>query len=104
MNPEAVAPLTAALGRSDLQPMARVAAVNALAFIGHKVALPTLAAATKDADAQVRRAAVAAIRAARGLVSEMRRHQDADAGVRPEAVQTVGFFKDVAGRSPRKAP
>ena len=101
MNPEAVAPITAALGRSDLQPMARVAAVNALAFIGHKVALPTLAAMTKDADAQVRRAAVAAIRELREVtVSTDARAAitDADAGVRLEAVQTVGFFKDTAGR------
>ncbi|MCC6999461.1 MAG: HEAT repeat domain-containing protein [Deltaproteobacteria bacterium] len=101
MHPDAVAPISAALGRADLEPVARVAAVNALAFIGHKVALPTLAAATKDADAQVRRAAVAAIRELREVtVSADARSaiSDSDAGVRLEAVQTVGFFKDAAAR------
>ena len=102
MNPEAVAPLGVALARTDLAPEARVAAVNALGFIAHKVAMPILDRAATDADANVRRAAVAVIRDVRDITSSQAARAaiaDSDANVRFEAVMTVGRLRDVQARS-----
>lgn len=97
-----IAPLGAALSNPIFSGAARAEMAKALGTIGRPAGTPFLTAALSDGEPQVRAASVVALRTIRGnrdgsvavaLVG------DSDAGVRAEAVTTLGMFKYAAAAS-----
>lgn len=97
-----IAPLGAALSNPTFSGAARAEMAKALGTIGRPAGTPFLTAALSDGEPQVRSASLVALRTIRGnrdgsvavaLVG------DGDAGVRAEAVTTLGMFKYSAAAS-----
>ena len=99
-HPRAIAALSTAVVRNDLNGDAKVALTRALGTIGHGSASPALAVAMQDAEPAVRLGAVKAWRlirhqsSAAPLVSLL---ADADVAVRREAAAVVGQYRDASG-------
>src|SRR5262249_20681524 len=101
-NRSNVAPLSAALARTDLAAEARAHAAAALGRIGDLTANPALTQAMSATDAQVRLAAAQAwitILGQQGAAPVVPLVVDADAGVRAQAAATLGEMREAAGRS-----
>jgi len=101
-NAKHVAPLSAALARTDLSSEARAHAALALGRIGTKGADPALAAAMTTGDATVKVAAIQAwlaIRNQTGAAPIAALVRDADANVRAQAAGAVGRLREASARA-----
>ncbi len=104
--PEAIAHLSAALDRRALDGDARSAIARALGAIGDLAALPALSSALAAPEAQVRAAALESLRELRGFDdagAALGALSDADAGVRVEAIYTIGATRQRALQGPSGA-
>ncbi|HUH00479.1 MAG TPA: HEAT repeat domain-containing protein [Kofleriaceae bacterium] len=100
-HPQAIAPLAAAMSRSNLSAEARAHIMHALGTIGHKSANPALMLGMQDASADTRLQAVTAWIAIRGQTDAapaLPLIGDSNLLVRRKAAAAVGFFSDGAGR------
>lgn len=101
-NVKYIAPLSAALARTDLGGEARAHVAAALGRIGDKAVNPALAKAMSDGDAQVRLAAVQAwlaVRYQQGAAPAVPLVGDADANVRAAAAAALGEEREASGRT-----
>ena len=99
---EALPTFRAAIHRTNLSAEAKLAMVEAIAFMGHRDGNPVLVTAMADADATVR---AAAVRAWRDILGQLDATPvvgllgDSDPRVRAEAATVVGGLGAVAGRA-----
>lgn len=102
----AIAPLRAAIHRTDLGVEARLAVVRAIGYMGHTASNDVLVTAMGDSDASVRGAAVIAWRdmlgqqTAQPVVPML---ADRDAFVRAQAATVVGGMGEQSGRAALEA-
>lgn len=102
----AIAPLRAAIHRSDLGVEARLAVVRAVGYLGHPSGNDVLVTAMADPDASVRGAAVTAWRGMFGQTTAapvVPMLGDLDASVRAQAAAVVGAMGEQTGRAALEA-